>query len=158
MRGAARPLLHAAQPSDSTGSAGFTLIELMLTIIIVAVLAAVALPAYQSQMIKGRRSDAVNALSAVQQAQERLRANQPSYSESLSDLGVSANSQGGHYAIELTKVTSSGYVATATPKSGSPQAHDKSCVQMALTMAGGNAIYSALNADKKDSSQDCWPK
>ena len=51
----------------------------MLVMLISGLLAAIALPAYQNQLIKGRRVDAINALSAVLQAQERWRSNRSSY-------------------------------------------------------------------------------
>jgi type IV pilus assembly protein PilE len=49
---------------------GFTLIELMITVAIVAILAAVAYPSFMEQVRKSRRSDAITALNAVAQAQE----------------------------------------------------------------------------------------
>ena len=51
--------------------AGFTLIELLITAVIVGILAMLALPTFQAQVAKGRRADAIAALSAVLQAQER---------------------------------------------------------------------------------------
>lgn len=41
---------------------GFTLIEVMIAVVIVAILVAVALPAYQNSIRKSRRSEAFAAL------------------------------------------------------------------------------------------------
>ena len=64
---------------------GFTLIEVMIAVVIVAILVAVALPAYQNSIRKSRRSEAFAALSNVQQMQERHRSSQPVYAASLTD-------------------------------------------------------------------------
>jgi len=130
----------------------------MVVTIILAIIAAIAFPAYQSQMAKGRRSDAINALSAVQQAQERLRSNQPSYALNLATLNMSTDSPGGHYNIALTNASAAGYTVTATPKSSSPQARDSDCAVMSMQMSGGNAIYSASTAASANSAQTCWPR
>lgn len=62
---------------------GFTLIELMIVVAVIAILAAVAVPAYFDSIRKSRRADAIATLSRVQQAQERWRANCPCYAGSL---------------------------------------------------------------------------
>ena len=76
MRAKKRPI--QGQTSCPVRGAGFTLVEVMLVMVISGLLAAIALPAYQTQLIKGRRVDAVNALSDVLHAQERWRSNRNS--------------------------------------------------------------------------------
>lgn len=55
-------------------SRGFTLIELMITVAIVGILAAMAFPFYQEHINKARRSEAMSALTNAAAAYERFRA------------------------------------------------------------------------------------
>ena len=69
---------------------GFTLIEVMITVAIVAILAGIAFPAYQEQTKKARRSAAEAALSGFAQAMERSFTEQGTYAEADGDSAVEA--------------------------------------------------------------------
>jgi len=58
---------------------GFTLVELMVVVAIIAIITIVAVPSYQNAMKSSRRADAKSALVAIQMAEEKYRANNPSY-------------------------------------------------------------------------------
>jgi prepilin-type N-terminal cleavage/methylation domain-containing protein len=68
---------------------GMTLVELLIVVAIVAVLASVALPSWNSQVQKARRADARNTLMFVQVEQEKYRADNGSYASDMSALGLS---------------------------------------------------------------------
>jgi len=96
---------------------GITLIELLVTISIVAILAAVAIPVYTNYMQRARRADAKTALEQLRAAQEMFRAERGSYSINLTQL---VNSWGvpnisGDYAILLNSSSANGFTAEAQP-------------------------------------------
>jgi type IV pilus assembly protein PilE len=59
--------------------AGFSLIELLVVLVIVAVLTAAALPAYQQHVIRTRRSEAQSALLKLMMQQERFHSQHNTY-------------------------------------------------------------------------------
>lgn len=136
-------------PSSPRGhSAGFTLIELLITLVIVGILAAIALPAYQSYVQKSRRTDATVAMRAIQFAEEKYRANNSSYG-TLAQLGMSSTTDSGYYTVALSNISATGYTITATAVSGSSQASDSGCTTLTLQQSG---------ASLTTTPSACWSK
>lgn len=146
-----------------TASRGFTLIELMVTVVIAGILAAVAYPAFTAHVQRSRRADAVALLSAVTQAQERYRTNRVEYAHSMSDLGMTSSSITNHYTLTFAGVGNpaswvAGYVVTASAVSTSPQANDSKCASMGVQLDGSTLTYFAADSAGNDSSASCWPR
>ena len=126
---------------------GFTLVELLVALVLLAILTMVALPSYNAYMTRSRRTDAITELMTIQSLQTRWRANHPTYG-SLTDLGMGATSAVGYYTLAITTPTALAYTATATVVVGGRQASDSACNALTLTEAGPDISTAA--------KQKCW--
>lgn len=117
---------------------GFTLIDLLIGVAVIGVLSTVAYPAFSSTVSKSRRSDALVALMKLQLAQERHRADHPTYAD-FSELGLPDRSPSGHYRLNLQGVTSEGYTVQASAIGA--QQGDTLCRHLRLSVAGANVTY-----------------
>lgn len=120
--------------TNAVRSAGFTVMELMVAVAIVAILATLAFPGFQDALMRARRGDAIASLLAVQLAQETWRANHPAYAD-LDDLGWGTASLDGHYALRLVAASAAGFMVTATPNADGPQ-RDDACGTYAIDDRG----------------------
>lgn len=134
---------------------GWTLSELLVSLALVAVLTAVALPAFQSQQRQARRSDAQSALQQLQLAQARWRGTQSSHAADLTSLGwVSDVSPGGHYRLTIEDANSEGYSLIATPIG--TQARDSACAPMRLQLRHMATVVFSSGADLASDPGRCW--
>jgi type IV pilus assembly protein PilE len=92
---------------------GFTLIEVMITVAIIGLLTAVALPMYNDYVMRGRLTEAYSALATVQPNAEQFWANTRSYANFDTGSGVfPADTPNFTYA--LSGATATAYTVTAT--------------------------------------------
>jgi type IV pilus assembly protein PilE len=139
---------------------GFTLIEMMLTVVIIGVLAAVALPQYQQHVAKGRRVDANSVLSAAALfMQQVLDTNNGAYqvNGAVPQLPVALRTSPPNvsgtavmYDIAVATPTPNTFILTATPKNGGPMASD-ACGNLTLDQRGRKG-----NSGTSMTVQDCW--
>jgi len=85
---------------------GFSLLEMLVVMAIVALLYSQVLPGYHRYTLRANRADALVILNDIAQAQERYRAEHRRYTEDLSILGYSIDSASGgvlssgeHYSV-----------------------------------------------------------
>lgn len=145
-----KPRAKLASSLPARQSLGFTLIEMMIVVVLISILAAVAIPNYQAQVRKARRTDAQVLLLETAQKLERCAAQFGAYNNA--GCGVTAPAAD-HYTITIPTQTISSYVISATPISGSPQTKDTGCLTFTLNQNGVRA--STSHADFSGSVQ-CW--
>lgn len=137
----------AQQPAKHRG---FTLIELMIVVAVIAILSAIAYPSYLSVIRKSHRSDGIALLQAAQLGQEKFRINSATYADTgdLSNSafarvcvfsGGSCLSQNGYYSLTSTGNDASGYTLTATAQGD--QANDTDCTAITLTQSATDITY-----------------
>ncbi len=106
-------------PSRSAVPAGFTLVELMVTVAIATILAVIAIPAYTSQVQKSRRTEARTALLDLAQREERYMSTNSAYTNSPANLGYSGSWPivvgNQYYQITVTTPTATTFQAQAQP-------------------------------------------
>ncbi len=120
---------------------GFTLIELMVVVAILAIIVTIGYPLYIEQSYKARRADAKVAIVDAAAVLERCRTNTNTY------VGCYANqvSPEGYYDLSAAAAANT-YTITAAAKSGAAQAKDTKCASFTLTHTGA----------KSATSSDCW--
>jgi type IV pilus assembly protein PilE len=145
-------------PSRKHATFGFTLIELMVTVAIVAILATVATTSYQSQVLKSRRTDAKSALLDLAGREERLYSTKNAYSSTATDLGYTGafpiTIGSGYYTVNVEVPDPSfagagaSYRITATP--GGSQVHDTDCATFVVRQTG------AQTSTGTGTAPTCW--
>lgn len=114
---------------------GFTLIELMIVVAIVAILGTVAIANYRSYVLRSNRAEAKSALMRIQAQQEKYYLNVNSYTNNLVLLNSAAVTERRLYNIQLeVDADGDGYTARATA-TGS-QVADEECPTFSIDEAG----------------------
>jgi type IV pilus assembly protein PilE len=136
----------------STHVRGFSLIELVIVLLIIAILAAIAIPSYRQYVVRANRVDAQRALMDLAARQERVFYSKNAYASNLSDLGANASVAGANYTIAPPSATSTAFSITASAV-GSQQKSDQQCQTLTITNTGVQGSTGATANDPK-----CWSK
>jgi len=162
--------MHAHVMSLRARNRGFTLIELMVVVVIATILLGIAVPSYQAQVRKSRRTEAKTALLDLAGREERfLSTNGSQYSNLNTAMGFPAAPNwpipigSGYYQLQAPVVCNAGpcagglpapsFTITAVPVPGSPQAADATCASFTVDSTGRQ---SALDTGGANQTNVCW--
>lgn len=134
---------------------GFTLIELMITVAVVAILAAIAYPSYMEYVMRSRRVEGQNLLNDAAARQERWRAQNGSYTNVVGNLKLpyGTASQNGYYTLILSAAAdgSDGGYTLKAQRAGA-QASDRKCGDFTLDAKGTKGMA----AGTPGTAVSCW--
>jgi type IV pilus assembly protein PilE len=140
---------------------GFTLIELMIVIVIVAILVSVGYPSYTQYLTKSKRQAAKNLVYQVTDRQEQFFLDNRAYAANLTALGFAADTmsldRNGQltgasdtkrtYTFDLQNATATTYTVRIIPQLRQAS-HDSACGTLTLTHTG--------NRGNSGTATNCW--
>jgi type IV pilus assembly protein PilE len=138
-------------------SNGFTLIEVMIVVAIVAILAALAFPSYREQIAKSRRAEASAVLLESSQYMRRFYSANDTFTTTLpASLQQSPreNTVNPYYTVGVVlSANTTSFTVTAAPVSGRNMADDR-CGSYYLNSTGGK--FNALSGNSPGTITGCW--
>ena len=123
---------------------GFSLIELLIVISIILIIAAIAVPKMNRQLMLAREQAAIRQIGTIHQAETQYYSQFGKYAETLAMLGPPASGAAGPAAADLipkdfSEGKKTGYLFTVT---GSPTGYSISAVPEAFGNSGSRTFFS----------------
>ena len=128
---------------------GFTLIELMIVLAVLAVIVAIGYPSYQEHVKKSRRAEGMGQLLELADRMERAYSDRGTYPTVISEVYV-ATTDRGFYTLSIVTANNVSFTVSATPTSLGDQNEDK-CHTFTLTSLGEKSVSGGSHGVDK-----CW--
>lgn len=144
--------------AQARAAAGFTLIEVVIALAVVAITTTMAASTYRNHLRRGQRAQAVQALLLAAAEQEKFHLAHGSYAGRLDaavgdeppGLPVASRTPGGHYLLAIERATPAEFRVVATAAAGRA---DPDCQMLSIDESGRRL---AANAQGADSAGRCW--
>ncbi len=127
---------------------GFSLIELMVTVAIIAILATIAYPSYTDHVVRSNRTEAQRELLRLANLQEQFYSDNRTYTDDMTQLGMPADpyiTTDNFYSIDTTGAVGDTFTLRATAIN-EQAAMDGDCSWLAIDNFGRKTAENA----------DCW--
>jgi len=147
-------------PQAPGHAAGFTLIELMITIMILGVISAYAFSSYQKSILKSGRAEAKAAITQTAAALEQWRFAHntyvvPSVASVYTTSAYTPKTPNQLYTVAITAATSS-YTVKATPVSTGRQVNDTDCQYFSINNNGQQTANNNSSNSGTNTTTTCW--
>lgn len=147
--------------------AGFTLVELLIVMAIVAILGVIAVPSYRNYVVGARQNSAQQALLRMAGAMENCYSLNQTYegcidtNNSENNDFLKANDIESYYKLSVgdkrTKVTARDFLVAVQAKGGQFNDVASSCQVLAVDRLGRKLIASSGGQLSVDANNTCWP-
>lgn len=144
--------------------AGFTLVELLIVMAIVAILGVIAVPSYRNYVVGARQNSAQQALLRMAGAMENCYSMNQTYvgcfgtgNSGVNDF-LKANDIESYYELSsMTNVTARDFKVAVQAKGGQFNDVASSCQVLAVDRLGRKLIVSSGGQLSVDANNTCWP-
>jgi type IV pilus assembly protein PilE len=134
---------------------GFSLLELMITVVVISILSAVAIPSYQQYNKRANRSAAAQLMLNIAQREEQYLLDARAYTAALNSTGLNITQDG--WACAAASCVNTFYTVSVAAAGGTPPSYTVTAVPMANYQASdGTLTLTSVGARSRSAGDGKW--